>query len=237
MKIRVNKFLSQAGIASRRGADVLVENKKVKINDKIAKLGDKVEEDKDIVEVNGKVIKSTGKYIYYAVNKPVGYTSTVRDKYAEKTVTELIPKTPRVYPVGRLDKNSHGLIILTDDGDLTNKLTHPSFKHEKEYVVKIQNSNNKSQIKSQISKLKKGIRLEEGIAKFDKIEIKGIDKIKNTVTLDVVLHQGWKRQIRRMFEIIKCEVLDLKRIRISKLQLQDLEEGKYREVQKNEIID
>src|SRR3990167_3355064 len=191
MKLRINKFLSQSGVASRRRADILVKNKKVTINSQNANLGDQVNPENDIVVVDGKIIKSTEKYIYYAVNKPVGYTSTVRDLYAEKTVLDLVPKEPKVYPTGRLDKNSHGLIILTNDGELTNKLTHPKYRHEKEYLIRIQDTRNKIQtnFKSQISKLQKGIRLEEGLAKFDQLEVLEINQEKNTALFRVVLHQ------------------------------------------------
>jgi len=239
--IRINKFLSQSGVSSRRGADVLVEDKKVKINNKIAKLGDRVDEEKDIIEVDGKIIKLTKKFIYYAINKPIGYTSTVRDVNAEKLVIDLVPKEPRVYPVGRLDKDSIGLVLLTNDGDLTHKLTHPSFRHQKEYVIKFkpQTSNikiTKQYAKDLINKFIKGIKLEEGMAKFDRVEITEIDDIENIATINVILHQGWKRQIRRMFERIGHKVLMLERVRIGKLNLGEIKLGKFIQVERADII-
>jgi pseudouridine synthase len=238
MQIRINKFLAQSGIASRRAVDKLIEEKRVKIkvgNDFIiAKVGDKIDPEKETVLVNNKPIAIKSDLIYYAVNKPIGYTSSVRDTYADKLVTDLVPKTPRVYPIGRLDKNSHGLLILTNDGDLANILTHPSFGHEKEYEVKIKSTNEK--LKSKIFKLKKGVKLQEGLAKFDKFDTISIDENRNFSEIKVVLHQGWKRQIRRMCEHVGLEVTDLKRIRMGKLELGDLEEGKYKLVKKEDML-
>jgi 23S rRNA pseudouridine2605 synthase len=238
MEIRINKFLSQAGVASRRAVDKLIEEKRVKIKVGsslvVAKVGDKVDPDKANVLVNNKPLIIKKDLIYYAVNKPVGYTSSARETYADKLVVDLVPSAPRVYPVGRLDKNSHGLIILTNDGDLANELTHPRFEHEKEYEIKIKSTNEK--LKSKIFKLKKGIKLQEGTAKFDKFDTLNIDEKRNISDIKVVLHQGWKRQIRRMCEKVGLEVLDLKRTRIGKLKLEDLEEGKYIIFKKTDIL-
>lgn len=238
MEIRINKFLAQTGIASRRAVDKLIEEKRVKIkvgNDLvIAKVGDKIDPSKQTVLVNNKPIIIKEDLIYYAANKPIGYTSSAREEHADKLVVDLVPSKPRVYPVGRLDKNSRGLIILTNDGDLANELTHPRFEHEKEYKLKIKSTNEK--LKSKIFKLKKGVRLHEGLAKFDKFETLSVDENRNFSEIRVVLHQGWKRQIRRMCEKVGLEVVDLKRIRIGKLHLDDLEEGKYELVKKEDII-
>jgi len=241
LKTRINKFLAQNGFGSRRGVEVLIREEKVKINNKIAKLSDRVDPNDDVVIVDEQVIKPKSEFIYYAANKPVGYTSTVRDEHAGKLVTELVPDDPRVYPVGRLDKNSRGLIILTNDGELANKLTHPRFEHEKEYEVKLKTQNSKfkssfQNIKLQIQKLKKGIRLDEGLAKADKLEIINLDEKRNIAEIKIVLHQGWKRQIRRMCERAGLEVLDLKRVRIGKLELGDLDEGKYIAINKENIV-
>lgn len=247
LKVRINKFLARSEFGSRRSVENIIKIGKVKINNKIAILSDKVDANRDIVEVDGKTIKPKTEFVYYAVNKPVGYTSSVRDVYAEKLVTDLVPKEPKVYPIGRLDKDSRGLIILTNDGDLTNNLTHPKFEHEKEYEVKIKfqiprtklQTNSKFQIpnfKTTIQKLKTGVKLSEGIAKADKIDIMDIDEINNDAVIRIILHQGWKRQIRRMCEKIGLIVFDLKRIRIGKLKLDNLEDGKYRVVKKENII-
>lgn len=237
-KIRINKFLAASGFGSRRGVEELVNAKKVMINGKIAKLSDRVDPKKDDVKVLGKAIKLESEHIYYAVNKPVGYTSTVRDTYADKTVIDLVPKVPRVYPVGRLDKNSHGLIIITNDGDLAHRLTHPSFQHEKEYQIEVQITNKKSpkNLKLRISKLRQGVRLEEGLAKFDKLETINISKTEDRAEIKLTLHQGWKRQIRRMCEKVGLDVFDLKRTRIGKFKLDNLKEGEYKIISKSELI-
>ncbi|EKD56895.1 MAG: Pseudouridine synthase [uncultured bacterium] len=258
-KIRLQKFMSQAGVASRRKAEELIRDLRVEICDREkcskAQIGDKIDPAVNQVKVDGQIIESNQKLVYYAVNKPVGYTSSVRDNYAEKLVTELVPSQPKVWPVGRLDRDSVGLMVLTNDGELTNKLTHPRYRHEKEYLLKIQipicQLADKSQTpvvetniftmgqvnpKSKIQKLKKGVILTEGIARFDKLEIINIDEERNIVTIKVVLHQGWKRQIRRMCEKVGLFVLELKRTRISKLELGDIEVGKYKIVSKLDII-
>lgn len=256
--IRIQKFLSHAGIASRRKSEELIKEGKVRVRDlnkssdfSIAKIGDKIDPEKDQIFMDGKQIMVMAEHIYYAVNKPVGYTSSVRDVNAKKLVTDLVPKIPKVWPVGRLDRDSTGLIILTNDGELTNLLTHPRYRHHKEYLVKIQIPNDKNQTpvvetygfttgqvnpKSQIQKLKNRILLTEGWARFDKFEIIDIDEKLNTATIKVELHQGWKRQIRRMCEKVGLLVLELKRTCIAKLQIEDLKEGEYRLVKKSDII-
>lgn len=241
----MQKFLSQAGVASRRKAEVLINEGKVRVGSKsknesdfvIAKLGNKIDPQNDIIEVDGKIINQTMQLVYYALNKPVGYTSSLSDIHAKKLATELVPHEPKVWPVGRLDKDSSGLMILTNDGELTNFLTHPKYKHEKEYFIKLktQNSNFKT-ITENLKLLQKPIRLPEGVARFDKIKILKIDQEKNLANLSVVLHQGWKRQIRRMAEKAGFDVLELKRTRIAKLKLADLAEGKYRVIKKSDII-
>lgn len=243
-KIRLQKFLSQAGIASRRKSENLISSGKILINNKIAILGDKIDPHIDVVKVDGEVIQSSQQLVYYAVNKPVEYTSSVRDVNAKKLVTELVHNEPKVWPVGRLDKDSTGLIILTNDGELTNKLTHPRYRHEKEYLIKCRMMNapledtrgRECKINDKINKLKKGIILTEGIAHFDKLEIVDLDEKRNIATIRVVLHQGWKRQIRRMCEKVGFYVVELKRTRIAKLELGNLEKGKYKVVNKSDII-
>lgn len=238
MEIRINKFLASQGIASRRAVDNLIYQKRVKIkigdSFKYAELGDKIDPEKDEVFVNNKPVEKKTEAIYYALNKPIGFISTVKDEHADKIVTDLLPSDIKVFPVGRLDKNSHGLIILTNDGELANVLTHPKFAHEKEYIVCVKSTNEK--LKSKILKLKKGVKLFEGLAKFDLLEIIGLDNSKNTARIRVVLHQGWKRQIRRMCEHVGLEVTDLERTRIGKLALGDLALGRYKTIKKEDII-
>ena len=133
MEIRLNKFLAQSGICSRRAADKLIEEGRIFVNGKTRReLGIKIDPQKDQIFLDRKIVKHACEYVYYALNKPLGYTSTSKDRFAPKKVTDLVPKNPRVFAVGRLDRNSEGLMIMTNDGNLTNELTHPRFGHEKE---------------------------------------------------------------------------------------------------------
>jgi len=220
MKIYLQQFLSTAGLASRRAAADLIKQGRVKVNHKPAELGIKIDPKKDRIEYQGKTIKALEEKVYYLVNKPVGYTSTAKDRHALKKVVDLVPKVPKVWSVGRLDKDSHGLIILTNDGELTNKLTHPKFRHEKEYIVTI----NKAITQDLLLKLSQGVKLEEGLARADKVNKLSENK------LSITLHQGWKRQIRRMMEKCDYRVINLERVRIDKIKLDDLPIGKYKKI-------
>mgnify|MGYP000542516747 FL=1 len=225
--MRLNKYLSEAGICSRRVADKIISEGKVKVNNKvITTLGTKIDLKEDTVYCYNKLVELPDKLIYLALNKPRGYITTKSDPKKRKIVMDLIPREYKVYPIGRLDKESEGLIILTNDGELTQKLTHPKYGHEKEYRVKV----NKKITTDYINSFKRGIKLEEGIAKADRI-----DTI-NDYEFNLVIHQGWKRQIRRMSDKLDNEVVSLKRIRISKLKLNKLKVGEYKEIKINEII-
>jgi len=216
--IYLQQFLSQAGIASRRQATELIKSGQVKVNNQLAKPGIKIDPLKDKIKINNKLIKPPTHKVYYLVNKPVGYTCTLKDKFAHKKVTDLVPPTPKVWPVGRLDKDSHGLIILTNDGELTNQLTHPKFKHPKEYIVTL----DKKITQKLLAQLKQGVKLTEGLAKADQV------RQLSDYRLALVIHQGWKRQIRRMLKGCGYQVVDLQRIRIDRWKLGNLKEGTYR---------
>ncbi len=225
-KIRLAKFLANCGLTSRRKAENLILKGKVSIDRKVVtKLATKVEEDVLNIFVNNKRIKSAVKE-YYILNKPKGYICSLNDPYNSKTVISLIKTKKRIFPVGRLDKNSQGLLLLTNDGDLTYKLTHPKFNVLKTYLVVL----DKEIKKKDILKLKKGIKLEEGIAKVDKIELKNKNEILITI------HQGWKRQIRRMLEILNYKVKELTRISEGRLKLGRLKLGQYKKIKKENII-
>lgn len=233
MEERLQKFLSRCGVASRRASESLITKGRVKVNgNKITVQGLKIDPKSDIVEVDGKVVRPMEKLIYIALNKPRGYITTRKDKHAKKTVYDLLPKDliNIVHPVGRLDQDTEGLLILTNDGQLTLQLTHPSLKHEKEYEVLC-----KGNIKNQVvEKLKKGIILDGKKTAPAKIRI--IEKNENESKLSVTLHEGRKRQIRRMFSQVAYPVLKLKRIRISHLNLGRIKEGHYKVVSKKEIL-
>ncbi|NMC51745.1 rRNA pseudouridine synthase [Candidatus Kuenenbacteria bacterium] len=219
-KINLTQFISNSGLCSRRQAEELIRRGEVRVNGRLAVLGLKIDPQKDKIEANGQLIKPAEKKVYYLVNKPIGYTCTVKDIHAEKKVIDLVPPFPRVWPVGRLDRDSRGLIILTNDGDLTYKLTHPKFEHPKEYLVTL----NKPITPELLLKLKQGVKLEEGLAKVDSM------KQVSPTKLSITIHQGWKRQIRRMVEAGGYKVVDLVRVRIGKIKLGELKEGKYKEL-------
>ncbi len=226
---RLQKYLSRCGVASRRQSEKLILAGLVKVNGKIVKkLGTKIDPDKDRVIVNDSSI-SPRRLVYYVVYKPKGYTCTVSDIHADKLVTELVPKDPKVYPVGRLDKNSEGLLLLTNDGTLTQKIAHPSFECEKEYEVLVSGKPSELTIRY----LQKGTKLGEYQTKPATIKL--IKSFSNTTLYRVILKEGKKRQIRRMFDKFHHDVLKLKRVRIKNLTLDNLKEGEYRKLSPNEV--
>ena len=232
MKIRINKFIAQSGIASRRKADELVSSGHIFVNGKkIIELGTKINPQIDKISLDDKPISYSPK-IYYLVNKPIGYTSTTDDKFAKKLVTELVPNDIPVFPVGRLDKNSRGLMILTNDGELANKITHPRYGHEKEYIVTCEVHAQK--INHIIRKFEQGFEVE--FERFRPVQIKNIKFTNKILKLNIVLKEGKKRQIRRMCEAVGWKVLDLCRIRIGKILLGNLKSGGNKKISKKEIL-
>lgn len=214
--MRLNRYIASCTTYSRRQADDLVRAGRITINGSpAADLSFQVSIEDEIV-LDGKLLTPHQK-VYYVLNKPIGYTSTTKDPHAKKIVTDLVPKQPPVFPVGRLDVDSHGLMILTNDGALAHQITHPSFEHEKEYLVELK----EDLTTEQLNKLAQGIDLEECRVFFDKI-VKS-----SSATYAVTIHQGLNRQIRRMMGAVDAEVVDLKRIRIAQITLGGLPEGKY----------
>ena len=232
MKIRINKFIAQSGIASRRASDELIKKGQIFLNgNKVTELGTKVDPEKDKISVGDKTI-SFSKKVYYIVNKPVGYTSTVEDKFAKKLVVDLAPKDIPVFPVGRLDKNSQGLMILTNDGELANRVSHPKYEHEKEYEVICELHSQK--INAIIRKFEQGFSVE--FERFRPVKVKNIHLRGKILKLNMVLKEGKKRQIRRMCKAVEWKVLDLRRIRIGKILLGQLKSGSCKKITKEDIL-
>ncbi|HMR55045.1 MAG TPA: pseudouridine synthase [Candidatus Doudnabacteria bacterium] len=227
MQERVQKFLSEQGIASRRKAEEFIKSGQVSINGRKAKLGDKVDPEKDEIKVYGKVIQRSEQKIYIALNKPKGVVVSKHDPNGRKTVFSLLPEelSSKVHNVGRLDYDTEGLIILTNDGDLTQELSHPKYEHDKEYEV-ITDAEPKP---VQLEKLRDGIELPTGMTSPAKIKVRS-GKVYITV------HEGKKRQVRRMFNAVGLGVRNLKRVRIGKLKLPDIEPGKYVELTREDIL-
>lgn len=239
--IRLNKYLSDSGICSRRKADEHILAGEVKVDGEIASLGTKVDPSINKIELNNEVVRPKTELVYYAVYKPKGVISTASDEKDRKNVVDLVPRTPRVYPVGRLDKDSEGLIVLTNDGELTNLLTHPKNEHEKEYIVEVKSkiSNLKTiaqNLKPIEQKFLTGILIEDKIMKADKIQAKLLSPY--SFLLTITIHTGYNRQIRKMCDRIGLEVFKLTRIRIAKLHLDklNLKSGEYSVIKKEDIV-
>ncbi|MDO8507782.1 MAG: pseudouridine synthase [bacterium] len=215
--MRINKYIASCTKTSRRKAEELVLTGKVKVNDEVTRdLSTQIGES-DKVYLDGKMI-APQEFVYYALNKPVGYTTTTSDPHAKKIITDLVPNDPPVFPVGRLDKNTSGLIILTNDGDFAQKMTHPKYEKEKEYIVETDNFLSEKLL----DKLRHGVELEDGKTAPAKIKATGSKKY------SMIIHEGKNRQIRRMIEAVGAKVITLKRIRIEDFELEDLAEGEYK---------
>lgn len=227
--MRINKYLADSGVASRRASDKLIEERRVKVNGKVCSLGDEIDLD-DVVTVDGAVVSPKKKFEYYIMNKPKGYVTTVKDDKGRKTVMDLLPeKIGRVYPVGRLDYDTEGLLILTSDGDLANRLTHPRNEIPKTYLVKIEGKISENVL----AKLRAGVIL-DGV-KTKRANIKVIDETQNFTKLHVTITEGKNRQVRRMFETFGINVDFLKRVKIGDLTLRGLDRGEVRKLTKEEI--
>jgi 23S rRNA pseudouridine2605 synthase len=232
MQKRLQKLLSEAGIASRRNAEELILEGRVKVNNIVIKeLGSKADPDKDVIKVNNKEIQIKSKKIYLALHKPVGIISSRKDEKDRKTVIDLIPIKSYIYPVGRLDYDSSGLILLTNDGEVANALIHPSYEIPKTYIVEIDGIIKKEEIE----RFEQGIQLEDGTTAPAKAKIISTDKAKNTAKMEIILSEGKNRQIRRMFEVLGYTVIRLKRVKIGKINLGNLENGEYRHLSDTEI--
>lgn len=230
MEVRLQKFLADAGVASRRSAEKLIEEGKVKVNGQIVKqLGTKVDPQVDVIEYNGKTIIVETQHVYYMLHKPVRYVTTASDEKGRKTVLDLLKVKERVFPIGRLDFLSSGLLILTNDGELTYKLTHPKHVVEKKYLVEVEPKVSKDKV----AYLSKGVDL--GIYKTSPCKIKLVKDEENTQVYEVTIHEGKNRQIRRMFEHIDTQVKRLKRIAIGELRLGKLPVGEFRPLTEQEI--
>lgn len=221
---RINKFLSEVGYCSRREADKLIEAGRVTINGKVPEMGTKIAPD-DVVAVDGKNIKDTKEsFVYLAFNKPIGIVCTTDTRVEKDNIIDYINYPKRIFPIGRLDKPSEGLILLTDDGDIVNKILRASNNHEKEYVVTV----DKPISQTFIERMSNGVPILDTVTKKCKVEKLG------TYEFKIVLTQGLNRQIRRMCEYLNYEVQTLKRVRIMNIRL-DIPVGKYRELTQEEM--
>ncbi|MFL1011857.1 23S rRNA pseudouridine(2604) synthase RluF [Flavisericum labens] len=225
---RINKFLSEAGYCSRREADKLIEAGRVTINGVVPEMGTKIAPN-DVVAVDGNLIENTKEsFVYLAFNKPVGIVCTTDTSVEKDNIIDFINYPKRIFPIGRLDKPSEGLILLTDDGDIVNKILRASNNHEKEYVVTV----DKPISQTFIERMAGGIHIADLNKTTKKCQVKKLGSYK----FKIILTQGLNRQIRRMCEYLNYEVQTLKRVRIMNIKL-DMPVGEYRELTKNEFTD
>ena len=230
--MRINNYLAECGFAGRRGCEQIVLAGRVKINGKqVTNLATTVEEN-DLVTVDGKRAQPIHKHIYLMLNKPKGYITTTSDEKGRKTVLELLGNKfsdKRIFPVGRLDYETEGLLLLTTDGDLCNRITHPRNEITKTYVAKIENEVSEDEL----NKLRAGVILDGVKTKRCRISVLGFDD--KITRLEVVISEGRNRQVRRMFETINREVIFLKRVGIGELKLGGLSRGEWRELKPKEV--
>jgi len=220
--VRLNKYLSMSGVCSRRKADEEIKNGKVIVNGKVIKEPYYNVKERDEVFYKGKKVERK-EFVYICINKPAGYVSTLKDRHAEKKVVDLIPeKYGRVFPAGRLDKDATGLLVLTNDGNFANLLTHPRYQIDKEYEVIVNGILGRGDIET----AKKGV-FDEG-EKLKIIDGKIVRKNKNATTVRIILKEGKKREIKRIFKVLGYNVLKLKRIRIGNIKLGNLKEGNFK---------
>ncbi len=229
---RLQKVIAYAGIASRRKAEQLILEGKVKVNGQVVKeLGTKVS-NSDTVEVEGVKLEKEDK-VYFLLYKPKGYISAVTDDKGRKTVTDIFKKRvhQRIFPVGRLDYDTTGLLLLTNDGEFSYQLTHPKFKIDKTYVARVKGVPTIEGLK----KLQRGIKLEDGKTAPAKVSMTSFDEQAGKAICEITIHEGKNRQVRRMFEAIGTPVVKLKRERFAFLDLTGLKPGEYRELTKHEV--
>ncbi len=231
-KIRLQKFLAENGIASRRKSEELIEAGKVKVNGRIASIGDKVDPVRDKVTVRGKTVVAVKEKVYIMLHKPRGFVTTMSDERDRKCIAELVKDVPvKVFPVGRLDRNSEGLIFMTNDGELANKLTHPSSHVNKTYRVTVSGKVDEEQI----VKMSTGIDIDGDGRLTLPCDVFVIERKEDRTVLNFIIHEGRNRQIRKMCEKVGLEVLRLKRTEIAGIKLGMLAQGKWRELNEKEL--
>lgn len=231
MKIRLQRFLANAGVASRRASEKIILSGRVQVNGRIVReLGFKIDPDVDEIKVDGKICHKEQRHIYIMMNKPAGVVTTVKDPFGRPTVIDIIKGLKeRVYPVGRLDMDTEGLLILTNDGEVTYRLTHPKHEVEKTYLAHVKGM----VTRRQILMLEMGIKLEDGLTAPAKVRI--VKRIGDSTVLEIKIHEGKKRQVRRMCSAIGNPVIHLKRTHIGNLSLNNLKPGQWRFMTAKEI--
>ncbi len=229
--MRLQKFLASCSVASRRGAEALIKQGRIKVNgESVTEMGVKIDEENDIVEFDGKRVKPDSKMIYVLLNKPVGFVTTVSDDKGRDTVMELVSDIPvRIYPVGRLDYDTEGLLLMTNDGDLTYRITHPKNNVEKTYVAEVTGNISMNTLVA----LRNGVYLDGVRTAPAKVEVIGATRY--GTKLEITIHEGKNRQVRRMFESVGCIVKRLKRTKEAGLILGHVPLGHWRKLTESEV--
>lgn len=225
MNQRLQKILAQAGLGSRRACEVLIADGRVRVNGQVATLGDRADPEVDEVEVDGAVVGVQPGLVHYLLNKPAGVVTTASDPQGRATVVGLVPPEPRVFPVGRLDADTEGLLLLTNDGDLAHRLTHPSFGVDKEYLVEVEGRPGRGVVR----RLRDGVELEDGVTAPAKVSAVG-DHL-----LRITIHEGRNRQVRRMCAAVGHPVRRLVRVRIGPISDRRLGPGEWRPLRQDEV--
>lgn len=231
MAERLQKIISQAGIASRRAAEKLIEEGRVAVDGQVVReLGLKFEAAEHVITVDGKPLAAREQHVYFLLNKPKGYLSTAKDERGRRTVLDLLPEVrERVYPVGRLDNNTEGLLLITNDGALMNGLLHPKYEVEKTYVARVAGE----LTREKIEQLRHGLLLEDGMTAPARVKLLGEER--GLARAEITIHEGRNRQVRRMFAAVGCDVRSLKRVFFAGLTLKGVPRGHYRPLQAAEV--
>ncbi len=232
-KIRLQKFLANSGICSRRNAELLITEGKVSVNGKVVtELGTKVDINKDEVFYNGKKVELENSHVYILLNKPIGYVTTVKEQFGRPTVVDLVKDIKyKLLPVGRLDMYTSGAIILTNDGDFIYKITHPKNEVEKTYNATVRGIVSKEDV----TKLENGVQIDDYVSGKAKVKILKIDKEKNISRIEITIHEGKNREVRKMCEAIKKPVIALHRTKIGNIDVKELKIGEWRYLKDKEV--
>ena len=226
-EIRLQKYLAEAGIASRRKCEEYIEQGRVKVNDEIAKLGTKINPENDIVLFDNKKVENI------LLNKPIGYVTTAKDQFSRDSVLDLVKVKQRIVPVGRLDMYTSGALLLSNDGDFVYKITHPKHEVNKTYTVTVKGI----VTKQEVEQLEKGVEIEDYITKPAKVRILKTDLEKDISRLEITIHEGKNRQVRKMCEAVGRKVQALHRSKIGNIDVKELKLGTWRYLKQNEIND
>ncbi len=231
MEARLQKIISQAGLASRRAAEAMILEGRVEVNGTVVtELGGKFDPEQVEIKVDGKVLSSAKAHVYYLMNKPKGYVSTASDERGRRTVLDLLPEVQeRIYPIGRLDMNTEGLLLLTNDGELMNGLLHPRYEVQKTYVARLA----KGLSAQELRLLREGVQLEDGLTA--PAQVRTLTEEPGRAKVEITIHEGRNRQVRRMFQAVGHEVLALKRVAFACLTLEGVRRGGHRALTEAEV--